>query len=296
METESSANNLSDAQLDSAYDAIENGSYNEPDVQETVPQQEVQAQTPAQEQAQQQYKFNYKGKEVAVDPNDPRFMQWLQQGYDYQNLVGQIRSQTEQFEAQRKAVEEKIGKYSQVDEWARSNPDQWQRVLALYDKAQQGQLTENQNTELLALEQRLTKQFENQLKPILDERQQRVYAEQDKALDSEIESVRKAYPDLDLEIAEEDGRTPMFKVLEFANQNGIKNFETAFKALYHDKLLQRAETKALEKITKERQKATKLGLLGKTPTPTKGVKPAQNYREKSYDDLFQEGVDELGAS
>ena len=132
-----------------------------------------------------------------------------------------------------------------------------------------------------------------QFKQTLEQEKQAIRnAEQDKALDSEIESIRKEYPDLDLEAIQPDGQSLMFHVLNHANTRGIRSFTDAFIAFNHKNLLSRAAEKAKESVGKDIQKKTKLGLLGTSSTPTKGVTRAENVKSKSYENLLQEAIDE----
>jgi hypothetical protein len=92
------------------------------------------------------------------------------------------------------------------------------------------------------------------------------------------------------------GETLELRVLKHARELGTQNFKTAFRDYFHDKLMEMAKTQALETAAKEKQELAKKGILGKTPTPTKGLNPASNFRQKSYDQLTQEALSELGIS
>lgn len=281
---------MSDSELDAQYDAFENGNPT-PDLDGEVTG-DVKAQAPKTETAMIQ--FTSGGKKIELPMNDPRVQQWLSQGHDYSNLTAKARQEREQFENERKQIEALKNTYGPVDEWVKQNPDAWNQFLQQYQQAQQGHGSNiDPQNPLVQYVQKLEQKL-GEFSPLLDAHKTQQIEAEDKALDADIESVRQAYPDLDLDLPGDDGRTRMFKVFEHANKNGIKNFKTAFKDLYHDELVQIRVEKAKESDLKARQKQTKLGLLTDKSAPPKGIKSAQNYKEKSYDQLMQEGLEELG--
>jgi hypothetical protein len=280
---------MSDSELDAQYDAFENGNPT-PDLEGEVTGKET---TPSKPEVAM-IQFTSGGKKIELPMNDPRVQQWLSQGHDYGNLTAKHKQEREVFEAERKKIEALHQTYGPVDEWVKQNPDAWNRFLQQYQQSQQGNGSQiDPNNPLVQHIQNLEKKL-GEFSPLLESHKAQQIEAQDKALDADIESVRKQYPDLDLDAAGDDGRTRMFKVFEHANRNGIKNFKTAFKDLYHDELLQRAVEKGKESELKARQKQTKLGLLTDKSAPAKGVKNAQDYKNKTYQQLIDEGLDELG--
>jgi hypothetical protein len=283
---------MSDAEIDQAYNDFE-GSGDQP----PVSQEEISAPAKANEPAAPaMIQFTHNGKKIELPMNDPRVQQWLSQGHDYGNNMQKFKAEREQFEAQRKQIEALKETYGPVDEWVKQNPDAWNRFLQQYQAAQQGNGSQIDPSNPLVQHIQKLEQKLGQFEPLLDSHKKQEIEAQDKALDADIESVRKTYPDLDLNAPGDDGRTRMLAVLEHANKNGIKNFKTAFKDLYHDELVQRAVEKGKESELKARQKQTKLGLLTDKSAPAKGVKAAQDYKNKTYQQLLDEGLEELGLS
>lgn len=279
---------MSDQELDATYDSFEGGD------QPPVDHDDV-TEKAAPEQSPAMIQFTHQGKQIQLPMNDPRVQQWLSQGHDYNNNISRLKQEREQFEVQRKQIEALKDTYGPVDEWVKQNPDAWSKFLQQYQQAtQQGAGTYIDPSNPLVqhiqkLEQRL-----GQFEPLLDSHKKQEIEAQDKALDADIESVRKQYPDLDLEAAGSNGRSRMIEVFEHATRNGIKNFKTAFKDLYHDELLQRATEKGKESELSARRKQTKLGLLTDKSAPPKGIKTAQNHKNKTNDELIREGLEELG--
>jgi hypothetical protein len=134
-----------------------------------------------------------------------------------------------------------------------------------------------------------------QYKSQLEEQQQKQrMAQDDQAYMQSLTEMKKAYPDIDFDSPDAEGKSLEFKVLEYAQQEGLKNFKTAFRDFYHDELQKRAESKAKENFLKDKQKNTKLGVLGITPAPTKN-RPSRDVRSMSWDDLASEALEEMGA-
>ena len=278
---------MSDSELDAQYDLMEGNTSEVSEAEEVAPQ------TPAKQETAM-IQVTSGGKKIELPMNDPRVQQWLSQGHDYGNLTAKHKAEREQFESERKQIEALKQTYGPVDEWVRQNPDAWNQFLQQYQRAQQGNGSQiDPNNPLVQHIQKLEQRL-GEFSPLLESHKEQQIQAQDKALDADIESVRKSYPDLDLDLPGDDGRTRMYKVFEHANKNGIKNFKTAFKDLYHDELVEHAVAKGKESELKARQKQTKLGLLTDKSAPVKGIKSAQNYKEKSYEQLMQEGLDELG--
>jgi len=283
---------MSDAEIDAQYDAFENGNPT-PDLEG-----EVQPEAASQKQEPAMIQFTHNGKKIELPMNDPRVQQWLSQGHDYGTNTAKLKAEREQFEQERKQIEQLKQTYGPVDEWVKQNPEAWNLFLQQYQRSQQGLTGEiDPNNPLVQHIQKLEQKLEQRLgefSPLIESHKKQEIDAQEKALDADIESVRKAYPDLDLDATGDDGRSRMYKVFEHANKNGIKNFKTAFKDLYHDELVQLAVEKGKESELKARQKQTKLGLLTDKSAPAKGIKPAQNYKDKNYQQLIDEGLEELG--
>lgn len=255
--------------------------------------QDTQAQ--AQPQTQDEWELTVGGK--AIKAKRDQIMQWAQQGY---SAPGKISSLTREYEAlkkkyadegnQWKAMQEK---YGPVDEYVRQNPQFWEHVTKSYE--QRNNLLNDQSNPLAQTVNDLQAkiqdliQYKNQVE---EERQKHRTQEEDQAYLSTLQEVQKAYPDIDFVTADEEGKTLEYRVLEHAQQNGISSFKAAFRDFYFDELQKRSESKAKESLVKEKQKNTKLGVLGVTSAPQR--KTSGDHRNKSYDDLAREALDELG--
>jgi hypothetical protein len=261
--------------------------------EESTPAEPASQPTEAQKQAIQEMEFTWNGKPIKA-PVD-RFKQWASQGYDYAQKMQEFNARQAAFEKSQKEFEPLKQRYSEIDEYARQNPQWLEHVNQAYMQAI-GQAESNgtgQSPEIMALKQELLelKSFKEEL---TSERQAAKVAEQDQKLSEEIQSIQDKYKDLDWATPNEHGKTLETQVLEFAIQNGIKNFEHAFKLFNHDSLIKLHASKAKEEQVKAKQAQTKAGLLGSTPAPTKEFGKVTNLKSKSYNDIAREALEELG--
>jgi hypothetical protein len=249
------------------------------------------AKAEAQAAAVAELEFNHNGKPVKVPFNDPRVTQWASQGYDYAQKMAA-------FKAQQQEAESQYAQYKPIDEYVRQNPAFWDHVTQSWEQKQNEvngvQLDPNDPIQKQILE------LKEQLKPVSqlmkDQEQQRaqqVIEQEDQALDGEIQSIREKYKDLDWDTPDTAGESLEIRVLKHAGEIGTKSFQAAMRDLLHDDLVKKAEERGKEQVTKDIQAKRKQGLLGTTPTPTKGITDAKHIKSQSYDQLLNEALQEL---
>lgn len=274
--------------VDALYDSIQNPAPTERQQSEAPQENQVQK-----TQSPQEFEINWNGKKIKAPIE--KVSQWASQGYDYGQKMAEFNKQQQEFQSKSKQIQDIETKYAEIDAYVRDNPDWWNHVTQSWEQKNQ---TLQQNPQQGNVRDLAKLYAEEAIKPIKEQLQQReqqeLYAKQDAELDTQIKSVQEKYPDLDFNTVGEDGKTLMYKVLEFGAQNGISKFDIAFKAFYHDDLVKRESAKAKESVNKQIQRNTKLGLLGKSPTPTKGLSEARDIKNKSYNDLTREALEELG--
>lgn len=250
------------------------------------------AKTPAQQAAE--LAFNWKGKEIKVPLSDPRATQWISQGYDYAQQMQAFRQQQAQFQQQQKLIADLEAKYKPVEEYYSQNPDRWQYVNQQYEAYKNGQNpADPMSQRIQGLESKLSEAL-NFIQAAQNEKLIQQRTQEDTELDQEVRSIQEQYKDLDWASADSDGKKLETRVLEHAQKIGTKSFRAAFRDLNHEHLLKLADERAKENVVKEQQKKTKLGLLGQTQAPKKGITHAEDYKNKTYDDLIAEGMAELG--
>jgi len=245
-----------------------------------------------------EYELEVNGRKIKA--TEDKILKWAQMGYDAPNKIGELNGKLTEWEQKAKDAQELKEKYGQVDEYIQQNPEWWEHVQNQYQQqiqsaqqqAQQAEANDPVLAEVNALKQELNelRDFKLQLET---EKAHQERAKEDEALSGEIQGVKQAWRDLPWDEPDEQGKTLEVKVLEHAHLNGIPNFKTAFKDFYFDNLLKMAENRAKTSVSKQIQTNSKLGLLGKSATPVKEVRPAVNTKSKSYSELAREAIDEL---
>lgn len=252
----------------------------------------------------QEIEFIWNGKQVKVPMTDPRVRQWAAQGYDYAQKQQMLKQEMQTLEEQKKLFEQQYSPYKQIDEYIQSNPEWWQHVQAQYEaaqaQAQAGGAKAGERDEQAALAELekhpVIQQFKEFMAQQQAEKESQQRAEQDKQLTGEIQSIRDQFKDLDWDSPDQDGYSLESRVLKHAVDNGIKSFRAAFRDYNHEHLMKLAEERAKEQVVKDAQKRTKLGLLGQTQAPLKTISPAEDVKNKSWDQLLKEGLEELQTS
>jgi chromosome segregation ATPase len=246
-------------------------------------------------QTPDEWELTVGGKQIKAKRD--QVMQWAQQGYTAPAKIAQYTKELESWKQKYSQAEPKWkemeSKYGPVDEYVRQNPQFWDHVTKSYEQRQQ--LFNDQSNPVNGVLSDLQKQVQDlmQYKNQAEEQRANIQrAQQDQEYTTTVAEMKKTYPDIDFDSPDAEGKSLEYKVLEHATQNDIKNFKTAFRDFYHDELLKRSESKAKESLIKDKQKNTKMGILGISPTPTKRV--SSDHRGKSYDDLAAEALEELG--
>jgi hypothetical protein len=284
-----------EGQIDSGSDTSSGMSDEQMDslLTQEAPSREIPMSAPRpQAAAPQNYKIKVNGKEIEA-PLD-KVLKWAEMGYNYPQKAAELNQKEQAFLSRQKQIEElenKFKPYKEVDEYASKNPDWWTQVQQSYQQKIAGAQT---NPELQQLKEELQdlKKFRDEYS---SEKQSLKTQEEDKKLSGEVESIRKSYPNIDFDSPDDEGKSLEMKVLQHAMDQGIQSFRVAFRDYYHDHLLGKAKEEGKELVSKTIQQRSKLGILGETSKPTKGLKSAENVKNKTYEQLAREALDELGA-
>lgn len=253
--------------------------------------------------APEKYVIKANGKDI--EATKEQLLEWATRGYSSPNKIGELNKKLLEWENKWKTHEPILNTYKPVDEFAKQNPQWWQHVMDQWEKrtawqnpnqTQTGQAPGALPPEFVQEFSQLKEELQS-LRQFKDEisNNQRQYQTQmeDQALDTEIKSIREQYPDLDFNSLDENGDSLERRILKHAADIGTKSFKAAFRDYYHDELVKRAQEKGKEAVVNERVKRSKLGLLGETSAPIKGVR-STNVKGKSYENLLQEAMDEAG--
>lgn len=118
--------------------------------------------------------------------------------------------------------------------------------------------------------------------------------EQDAQLDAEISQVKEKFGNVDWSALDSTGLTLEQRVINHGAKNGHPGFRSAFLDYYHDDLMQLGQAGKKEAEAKAQVAQTKTGIIGKSPTPISSLKKTESVRGKSYEDLHEEALRELG--
>ncbi len=285
---------IGDIDADALLNEIEGGGNRD------IPMQQEQVEKPAVDPAPaaavQEFEFEYKGQKIKAPITDPRIKTWLQQGYDYGQQTSALKKDREAWESERKQYDP----YKRIDDFAKQNPDWWAEVERAYQARMQGARAmpgSPASPELEAIKQELEgiKQFKSDFEARQQQDRER---QEDSALDKEVQSIRDQFKDLDWNKPDESGMTLEQRVIKHGMDMGLDgskpgHFRAAFRDYKHDHLAKLAEERGKASQSKELQKRTRLGIIGTSPTPKKGLQPAEGIKNKSYNDLMREGLEEL---
>lgn len=245
--------------------------------------------------AAEEYTLKVGGKDIKASRD--QVLRWAQQGHDSPNKIGELNKQLQSWTAKEqewKAKEAQIqafrDKYEPVDKYVKDNPQWWETVQKSYDQvqAQSSQVNDPRIDSLM-------KKIES-LESVSQSYEQRAQNELMKIEDAKymesFQALQKQYPKIDFATADESGKNLEYKVLEFAQKEGIKEFTTAFKAFHHDELVKMAQEDAKEKVASDKISKTKLGILGISSTPT--PRKTDSVKGKSYNDIQADIIAEYG--
>lgn len=273
----------SEEAADAAIEAIERPSH-EP-IREAQP-------TP---QTVDEFEFTVGGKQIKAKRD--QVLQWAQMGYESPNKIRALTKEVEGWKSKWGEAEPKWKeietKYSEIDAYVRQNPQFWDHVEQSWQN--RNQALQDGNNPLASVVQQLQSELgelRNWKSGLETERTQARVTQEDQAYLKEFEEIKKSYADIDFDTPDDEGKSLEYRVLEHAQKIGTNSFRAAFRDLQHDDLTNRAAAKAKETLVKDKQKQTKLGIVGMTQAPSR--RPSANVRNQSYDDLAKEALEELG--
>lgn len=243
------------------------------------------------------WEFEWNGKKVAPDSFE-KAKQWASLGHNYSQRVGEWNSKERDYQKKLSDYETKVkawNHYNDVDQYAQSNPEWWNHVQEQWKNrsAQQQAVDPNFQSALNPVLEKVG-QFESFMTQIQQERQNEQLQKEDQQLSTEVDSIRKSHPNIDLSAVDDSGKPLELRILEHAQEIGTKSFRVAFRDYLHEQLVGEAKAQGLSSSQKQAEQLQAKGILGKSPTPKKGIEPAGNVKSKSYNDLTKEALAELG--
>jgi hypothetical protein len=253
--------------------------------------------------------IEYGGKKIKAARE--QILKWAQMGYDRPQVMAKFNQERQTWEktvqekqAEFQKYEQKFQPYLEIDKYAATNPEWWSHVIQSWQtRGQQPGAAapagggdpryESLAQRLQNFEQILPK-VEKLAEDWSTERQSAKQREEDQALDTEIQSIRKSHADLDWDSPDENGKSLEHRICEHAGKIGTSSFRAAMRDLLHDALVSRAESNGKIAVSKGIQKNSKLGVLGTSPTPqSRNPRQSKNIRDTSYEELENEIREEI---
>lgn len=184
-----------------------------------------------------------------------------------------------------------ISKVGEFDQWAHQNPDQWNRLLAMYqekDKILNGESNPT-NAEIARLNQTI-KSMEDRLSRYDQFSKEAENKQLVEEVRGETESFKKEFPFIDLDTQDEDGVPLMSHILKFGSEGRYPTFRAAaldFK--YPDgtpllaKLLDTAKKDGRNAAVKGVVQDKKNGVVARSDKPFSGQSPQPSTLRSSGD-------------
>lgn len=234
------------------------------------------------------YKLSYKtdkGKEVEEDL--ATILQRASGGYHFAQRMNEYNQLMEQFNTEYKPQIDQANqlkeKYGRFEEYAKENPEwydhwtnAWENRHQLNQQPGEEPQAEQSNIQavlkdMLSQELGPVREFMSQQQQTL---QQKQIADEDRALSDAVNKTREQFSNVDFDKTDpETGKSLEYEVLEFMQKSGIQDFNTAFKAFYHDNIVKMQVEQAREQALKADQERKKNGIIDIKTTPSKRRMP-----------------------
>lgn len=253
-------------------------------------------------QAIQELMFKHGDKEIRLPFTDPKVTQWASQGYDYAQKM-------QAFNQERQQIEQKAYQLQQVENALANQPELYNNIREALINAKNGNPNSVQAAQtkvdmqqaiqgldpahplvqyLSGVNQKLSS-LETHQQNWIQEKQLEANRREDEQLTSEIKSIREKYKDLDWSSQNDRGLDLEKQALILAQEKRL-GFTDAFNLLTLEDREKRNYERGKTEAQAELEKNKKLGLLGKTQAPTKGVSTLQNIKSKSWGGVLNEAL------
>lgn len=235
------------------------------------------------------YKLKYQasGKEVEESISD--ILKRASQGYHYSQRMGELKAQEQEWQRQLAESQAMADKYREIDQYARDNPewfDYWNsayqnRGLPVGSPEQMGGFDPAQITSLI--DQKLAP-FQETIQQQKERMELEKRSQEDAALDAQVKATRQEFADVDFSATDiESGQTLEHRVYQFMIDNGVNDFNQAYKMMDYDNILARRVEAAKADLVKQEQMKRRQGIVGETSGQAKTPQAPVDYRQMTPD-------------
>lgn len=239
-----------------------------------------------------EWTFKVGGKDV-IPTDKHQILTWAQLGYGANHKIAELNKEIMSWKQKEAQIKELEGRYGEVDKYVKENPKFWEHVLQTYQRREQ---MENPNDPVVQTLQELkakTQQYDQYIEQMQQREAQERMKKEDQEYINHLSEMKKSYPMIDFDAPDENGKSLEHRTLEYAIQNGIRNFKTAFRDYYHDELVKIGAEQAKEKVAKTKFNMQKDGVIGVTERPTKRM--SEDVKNKTWNQLAEEAISEMQA-
>lgn len=246
------------------------------------------------------HKLKYKsdmGKEVEEDL--ATVLQRASAGYhfaqrmnEYNQLMTDYKSKYEPSIQEANALKEKYGKF---EEYAKENPQWYDHWSSAWENrhnqmTETGEMQEEQPSNIQAILKDMLAQELGPVRDFMSQQQQTIQskqiADEDRALSDAVDKTRKEFSQVDFDKTDpQTGESLEYQVLKFMHQSGIQDFNTAFKAFYHDNIVKMQVEQAREQALRDDQERKKNGIIDIQTTPVRRTQP--NLKNLNLDQAME---------
>ena len=253
---------------------------------------------PASEQpqaaAEQQAEIEYEYTALGATRKEPisLILKRASQGYDYAQKMEQFKQEQAAVAEAKARADELHGKYAQIDDYARENPEWYDHWSQAYEQRQTyGAQSDQPAVDFSPVKEEIDA-LRNEFSSVKEFITQQQQSQEDGKYWDEVKTVQKEFPDIDLNQSDETGKTLEYKILEHAKDNGIASFRVAFRDFYHDQLKSRMLEQAKQDLIKEDKERRKKGIVGVSNTPILNT-DMPDLRNMSENDILQAAIAEF---
>lgn len=252
--------------------------------------QEVQAETQVkrQEQTPNEYSFEIDGQVKKFSQED--LQKYVSEGLKATQKYQEIMDHQQKLMQEKANFEQNVGKYDhyrKIDEWARENPELYNRIQLEHENMVNGGNFGDVPPYLAKFVSEI-----DSIKAKLGEVDQLISTQKanvaDQQLDKTFAQYAQEYPMIDWQGKDQNGLTMMQKAYNYAQKFGLSTVESALDrtiALEMKDIIARSELKAKDQVAKQVQKNNKLGILEKSERYTPSEKTLR--KPKTYEDALQ---------
>ncbi len=204
------------------------------------------------------YKMDYRGQQVF--PRDAAHAkQLMQQGFSYSQSMEEVGKMRKDLEKQQSDMEQTYGKYKDFDQQLQNNPNLYNAFNTSWQAAQNGEQPGQTGQTFNPVYDKKVEALEGKIQSLLD-------ANEDRALQGNMEKLKQQYPQYDWEADNGDGKLDI-RVMRHAHGLGLNenNVHLAFLDYHKDQLINGARTQAAGQVADKVQAQNKAGIQQGTP-------------------------------